>query len=203
MAQSTNHSRMTARRWGMVGGGIIAIVLLAGGLVWTLGPAPIPAAGTLKPLELAKVISTSRFGQLSDQQKIPYAKALFSLDPHNAAAMIKSLTPKEQNEAFKNLGYVLLTQTADGYFNLKAPQQRTIYLDRVLDWVNAVDQAERQMPDVRNVSHEESKKAAEQRVAMARGWVEGLAPSQSARMAEFYKQLVLRRTARHFSLHGW
>jgi hypothetical protein len=177
--------------------GVAALVIFAGLLAWSLKPAPLPKPQGLAPVALAKVLASQQFAALTDQEKAPYVHALFAMDPHNAAAMIKSLSPAEQNAAFRNGGYILMTQAADAFFNLKAPMQQTAYLDRVLDWSQAIERAEKEMPNVVDVSQEESRQARDERRSMAQGWIQQLGPSQSARMSEFYKQLVLRRTARN------
>ncbi len=193
-----------SRRFAWMAGGTAGAVVIVGVAMLILRPGPLPAPDGLTPVALVKVVASDRFSALSDQRKAPYARALFALDPHNAAAMISSLTPDQQNAAFQNLGYLMITQTTNGYFEQKTSREKTAYLDRVLNWYDAIEQANKHQPRLSGVSSQEANQAADERRAMVKRWMtQGLAPSESARMAEFYKQLVLRRVARNLSMYGW
>lgn len=189
-------------RWMAVGVIVAAVVCVV--LLWRSHPAPLPAPEHLEPQALARALASDRFAKLSDEQKVPYARALIALDPTTAANLLASLPPQQQNAAFEQVGYVVISQMSDGYHEQKTPQQRRAYLDHVLDLYDSIEQAGKRTPRLAGVSSQEAIEAADQRRQIAKDWmVRGLGPSQSAQMAEFYKALVLRRLARHLPMYGW
>jgi hypothetical protein len=176
-----------------------ALLIVAGILTWILRPASLPAPGGLKPAALGRLLVSDDFAKLSDQQKVPYAKALLALDPHDAGAVFASLTSAQQNMLLERMGYTLLLQSADGYFNLKDPVGKTAYIDHLLDWYHAVKLVQGQQAEAVKVSQAESSELTAGQHVMAQKWLEHAGPSQSARMAEFWKALILRRAFRSFT----
>jgi hypothetical protein len=178
------------------------LLLVAGILTWILRPASLPAPGGLKPAALGQLLASDDFARLSDQQKIPYAKALLALNPHDAGALFASLSPTGRNTLLERMGYTLLLRSADGYFNIEGPVRKTAYIDHLLDWYHAVKLVQGQQAEAVKVSQAESSELTAGQHVMAQKWLEHAGPSQSARMGEFWKAMMMRYTFRSLVGHG-
>jgi hypothetical protein len=179
---------------------IIAIAVMlaigAGVSTWLHRPRPLASPQEMSSAALADLLASDRFAGLPEKDKVPYIQYVLSLNPQEAAKMVSGLTSDQRNAAFKNMGQLLIIESTNEYYAKKTATERTAYIDHVLDWYQAVTAATARLPDMVKVSQQDMARASAERHQLAGQLLGGLSPSQSARMGEFWKQLLLRRAAR-------
>lgn len=168
----------------------------AGAYLWLTNRHALPPAQQASLSDLASVISSEQFARLPDEQKLPYVQRGLSLSPPDAGRMVLLMTPAQREAAFKNISHLLIVQSTNDYFALTTPAARQAYVDHILDWYDAVRQANNRLPNLQMVSQQQQQEAHVKRHDLAGRMLQNLGPSQSARMAEFWKQLIVRGAQR-------